>query len=163
MAFVREVLHAEPDPWQADVLRALARGHTRLAIRSGHGTGKTAIAAWTVIWFASTRTPFKIIVTAPTAPQLFDVLYPEIRKWFDRLPPGWRDLWDFSTSDHITLKADQECFITARTSRIETPEAMQGVHSDNVLLVCDEASGIPEPVFESVRRHMSSAAQHARR
>ncbi|MBR3499724.1 MAG: hypothetical protein IKO05_12190 [Selenomonadaceae bacterium] len=35
-AFVREILHAEPQAWQAEALSALA-GHKRLAVRSGHG------------------------------------------------------------------------------------------------------------------------------
>src|SRR5215469_1448063 len=39
-AFVREVLGAEPFEWQASALDALARGHRRLSIRSGHGVGK---------------------------------------------------------------------------------------------------------------------------
>jgi hypothetical protein len=34
---------------------------------------------------------------------------------------------------------------------------MQGVHSANVLLICDEASGIPEQVYESASGSMSSA------
>ena len=49
IAFVREVLGAEPDPWQAEALRALARGHTRISIRSAHGVGKTCFAAWAVV------------------------------------------------------------------------------------------------------------------
>jgi len=155
IAFVREVLHADPDAWQVEALRALARGHTRLAIRSGHGVGKTALAAWAMVWFANTRAPFKVAVTAPTAPQLFDALWPELVKWFNKLPPGWRDLWDI-TSDHITLKGDAECFITARTSRPDKPEAMAGLHSDHVLLVADEASGIDEAVYEAAGGSMSS-------
>ncbi|HEY2416427.1 MAG TPA: DEAD/DEAH box helicase family protein [Steroidobacteraceae bacterium] len=156
IAFVREVLKAEPDPWQLEALRALARGHTRISIRSGHGTGKSAFAAWSVIWFMNTRAPFKCVCTAPTAPQLFDVLYAEILKWFKQLPAPWQALWDTS-SDHIKLKADPESFVTARTSRPESPESLQGVHSTSVLLVCDEASGIPEPVFEAAAGSMSSA------
>ena len=155
VAFVREVLHTEPDPWQLEALRAIAKGHTRVAIRSGHGVGKTAFAAWLVVWFANTRAPFKIAITAPTAPQLFDALWPELGKWFSRLPSGWRDLWDI-TSDHITLKGDKECFITARTSRSDRPEAMAGLHSDHVLLVADEASGVDEAVFEAAGGSMSS-------
>jgi hypothetical protein len=155
IGFVREVLHATPDPWQLEALRGIARGHTRLAIRSGHGVGKTALAAWCMVWFANTRAPFKIAVTAPTAPQLFDALWPELVKWFNLLPPGWRQLWDI-TSDHITLKADQESFITARTSRPDKPEAMAGLHSDNILLVADEASGIDEAVYEAAGGSMSS-------
>jgi hypothetical protein len=155
IGFVREVLHAEPDAWQLEALRALARGHTRLAIRSGHGVGKTALAAWAITWFANTRAPFKVAVTAPTAPQLFDALYPELLKWFQLLPQSWRQLWDI-TGDHITLKGDQECFITARTSRPDKPEAMAGLHSAHVLLVADEASGIDEAVYEAAGGSMSS-------
>jgi len=155
IGFVREVLHANPDAWQIEALRAVARGHTRVAIRSGHGVGKTALAAWCMVWFANTRHPFKIAVTAPTAPQLFDALWPELVKWFGLLPPAWRDLWTI-TSDHITLKSDAECFITARTSRPDKPEAMAGLHSDYVLLVADEASGIDEAVYEAAGGSMSS-------
>jgi hypothetical protein len=155
IGFVREVLHAEPDAWQLEALRALARGHTRIAVRSGHGVGKSAMAAWSCVWFANTRAPFKIAITAPTAPQLFDALWPELVKWFQKLPDGWRNLWDI-TSDHITLKTDQECFITARTSRPDKPEAMSGLHSPHILLVADEASGIDEAVYEAAGGSMSS-------
>ena len=157
IAFIREVLQAEPDPWQIEVLRALGGGHTRLSIRSAHGVGKTALAAWAMVWFGNSHgVPFKCVCTAPTGPQLMDALWPELLKWMKRLPEPWQALWDF-TSDHIRLKADPESFITARTSRAETPESLQGIHSDNVLLVCDEASGIPEPVYESASGSMSSA------
>jgi hypothetical protein len=118
-------------------------------------THNTALAAWTICWFANTRAPFKCAVTAPSSPQLFDVLVPELHKWFERLPGGWRSLWDI-TSDHIRLKADSECFITARTSRADQPEAMAGLHSTHLLLVADEASGIPEPVYEAAGGSMSS-------
>lgn len=156
IAFVREVLKAEPDKWQLEALRALGRGHTRISIRSGHGVGKSCFVAWAVVWFMNTRVPFKSVLTAPTAPQLFDVLVPEVMKWWKVLPPTWQSLWDV-TSDHFKLKADPESFVTARTSRPETPESLQGVHSANVLLVCDEASGIAESVFESAAGSMSSA------
>ena len=113
------------------------------------------MAAWILCWFANTRAPFKAAVTAPSSPQLFDALWPELVKWFNLLPKGWRDLWDI-TSDHITLKADQECFITARTSRPDRPEAMSGLHSAHVLLVADEASGVDEAVYEAASGSMSS-------
>jgi hypothetical protein len=156
IAFVREVLGAEPDPWQAEALRALARGHTRISIRSAHGVGKTCFAAWAVVWFANTRAPMKCVITAPTSSQMFDALWPEVLKWHRVLPDLWRNLWDV-TSDHMKLKSDIETFVTARTARPEQPEAMQGIHSEHVLVVCDEASGIAEPVFEAGQGAMSSA------
>ena len=155
IAFVRDILGVEPDNWQLEALRAVARGHTRLAIRSGHGVGKTCFAAWLCVWFICTRAPFKVAITAPSSSQLFDALWPEFIKWLNILPSGWRDLWDIR-SDRVTLKADQECFVTARTSRPDTPEAMAGLHSAHILLIADEASGIPEQVFEAASGSMSS-------
>jgi phage terminase large subunit len=156
IAFVREVLLQEPDAWQIEALRGFARGFTRHSIKSGHGVGKSCLAAWVVLWFICTRAPFKCALTAPSAPQLFDVLWPELLKWMGRMPEQWQALWDV-TADHITLKSDKECFVTARTSRPETPEAMAGLHSRNILLVADEASGIDEKVFEAASGSMSSS------
>jgi hypothetical protein len=156
IAFVREVLLQEPDAWQIEALRGFARGFTRHSIKSGHGVGKSCLAAWVVLWFCCTRAPFKCALTAPSAPQLFDVLWPELLKWMSRMPEQWQALWDV-TADHITLKSDRECFVTARTSRPETPEAMAGLHSANILLVADEASGIDEKVYEAASGSMSSS------
>ena len=60
------------------------------------------------------------------------------------------------TSDHVTLKSNPDCFITARTSRPDKPEAMSGLHSTHILLVADEASGIDEAVYEAAGGSMSS-------
>jgi phage terminase large subunit len=156
VAFVREVLGAEPDPWQRDVLTALGRGHTRISIRSGHGVGKSTTLAWTMIWFLLTRFPCKTVVTAPSAPQLFDALWSDMRSWLQRLPDAWLMLLDIQ-SDHVSLKArPDDAFISARTSRAETPDSLQGVHSKHVLLVIDEAAGVPEPVFEAAGGSMST-------
>jgi hypothetical protein len=117
------------------------------------------MAAWVITWFANTRAPFKVAVTAPSSPQLFDALWPELLKWFNKLPEPWRALWDI-TANKITLKADQECFITARTSRPDQPEAMAGLHSQHILLVADEASGVDESVYRGGRRVDEHARQH---
>ncbi len=58
--------------------------------------------------------------------------------------------------------APTEMFISARTSRAEQPEALQGIHSENVMLVADEASGVPEQVFEARPRIWSSWTSCAR-
>lgn len=70
--------------------------------------------------------------------------------------PAWMQAVLSVTSDRVEMKgAAAESFVSARTSRAEQPEAMAGVHSDYVLLVADEASGIPEQVFEAAAGSMS--------
>ena len=79
------------------------------------------------------------MVTAPTSSQLFDALFAELKSWIRNLPPYVAELFEV-TSDRVVLRAaPSESFISARTARAETPEALAGVHSQNVLLVCDEA------------------------
>jgi phage terminase large subunit len=154
--FVREVLGATPDPWQHQALLALQRGHTRLSIRSGHGVGKTTFLSWLQLWHILCRFPQKTVITAPSSPQLYDAAWVELRSWMGRLPIAWQSLLD-PTSDRITLRGrPDESFISARTSRAEQPEALQGVHSQHVLLIVDEASGVPEAVWEAAAGSMST-------
>jgi phage terminase large subunit len=108
-----------------------------------------------MLWFLLTRYPVKVVVTAPTSAQLYDALFAELKRWVKELPQPVQDLLDVK-QERIELKASAtEAFISARTSRAEQPEALQGVHSDNVMLVADEASGVPEAVFEAAAGSMS--------
>jgi phage terminase large subunit len=153
--FVREQFGVSPDPWQANVLRDIAAGERAISVRSGHGVGKSAVAAWALVWFLLTRFPCKAVVTAPTSSQLFDALFAEVKHWVGSLPVELQGLLDVKR-DRIELKAAPEsAFISARTSRAEQPEALQGIHSDNVLLIADEASGIPEAVYQAAGGSMS--------
>ena len=153
--FVREVLGIEPDPWQEQVLRWVGEGERRISVRSGHGVGKSSCASWIMIWHLLTRYPQKAVVTAPTVSQLQNALASECKRWVNELPDVLKDQIDVFV-EHIRLKAaPAESFISFSVSRAETPEALAGVHSDHVLLIADEASGVPEGVFEAASGSMS--------
>lgn len=155
VGFVRDILRTTPDPWQIEFLKAISAGHRRISVRSGHGVGKSTAASWAMLHYFLTRYPVKVVVTAPTSAQLFDAMFAELKRWVNELPDILKTLVEVK-SDRIELKAaPSEAFISARTSRAETPEALQGIHADNVLLVADEASGIPESVFEAASGSMS--------
>lgn len=155
VGFVRDILGAEPLPYQAEFLEALADGERKMSVRSGHGTGKSTAASWAMLWFVLLRFPNKVVVTAPTSGQLFDALFAELKRWINELPEPLKVML-IVKNDRVELAAaPSEAFISARTSRAETPEALAGVHSDNVMLVVDEASGVPEAVFEAAAGSMS--------
>ena len=156
--FVKEVLEAEPLPYQAEFLEAIARGERKISIRSGHGTGKSTAASWAMLWYLLMRFPNKVVVTAPTSGQLFDALFAELKRWINELPKPVQQLLTVKSDRVEVSAAASEAFISARTSRAETPEALAGVHSENVLLVVDEASGVPEQVFEAAAGSMSGHA-----
>lgn len=151
----REVFGADLDPWQEKVLRAYGRGERGISIRACHGPGKTWVASVCIWHQLLTRFPQKTVVTAPSRAQLEDALFAEVKALYEHLPPSLRELFDVK-KNRVELKAaPDESFLSGRTARAETPEALQGVHSDHVLLIADEASGVPEQVFEAAKGSMS--------
>lgn len=159
--FVREVFGVEPDEWQAETLRAFWRamfgGATErgISIRSCHGVGKTAVASWLVWYMLVCVYPQKSVATAPSKGQLEDALVVEIGKWYGRLPEPLQRLFTIKKNRIELTAAPEESFFSARTARDENPEALQGIHSDHVLLLADEASGVPEKIFEAAVGSMS--------
>jgi len=154
--FITEVLKWTPYAWQIDVCREYDAGERRITIRSGHGVGKGWLLAGLALHHLLCRFPQKTVCTAPTSSQLFDALWNDIRAFANRLPPLVKGLLEIK-SERIELRvAPQQSFISARTSRAEQPEAMQGIRSDGwTLILGDEASGIPESVFEAGAGSMS--------
>lgn len=158
VGFVRNVFGVEPDKWQAEVLEAVfIDGERKLSIRSCHGVGKTALLAWIAVIACCVLPAAKVIQTAPSGPQLFDALFAETKSWFKQLPPALLALFDLQAERIEHRGAPEDIFVSARTSRAEKPEAMQGIHAERgmVILMPDEASGIPEAVFEASIGSMS--------
>lgn len=157
VGFVRNVLGVEPDPWQVTILGAVQAGERRISIRSGHGVGKTSLESWICCWALTCLPLVKIVITAPSGPQLWDALYAEIKLWMGHLPEALLELFVIGADRIEARSAPERVFLSARTSRAETPEAMQGVHAEGgrVILIADEASGIPEQVYEAGAGSMS--------
>ena len=152
--FVESMLDCKPEAWQKEVLESLL-SDDKIAIKSGHGTGKTALLSWIILWWLCTKIPTKIACTANSAHQLNDVLWSEISKWHRNLPDGFRNLFEFK-SDKINLVGVKDSFAVARTARREQPEALQGFHSPNMLFIADEASGIDNIIFEVAEGSLST-------
>ena len=153
--FVQDILEQEPDPWQKDLLEA-SQKERLLAVKSGHGTGKSTACAWLMLHHMLCFYPQKTVCTAPTAAQLFDALFAELKSQLLRLPPALKDLFEVF-SERIVLKSDPSgSFISARTARKEQPEALQGIHSEHVLLFCDEASNVSDLIFQASGGSLSS-------
>lgn len=145
-----------PWQWKASELLVSKR---RLSIRSGHGVGKSAFLSWCILWFHSCHFPAKTGCTAPTATQMSDVLWAELSMWHrllsERIPAlGTKFNWKIDVFE--MLEAPKESFAVARTARKEKPEALQGLHSQNMMILVDEASGVAEEVFEAGRGSLSS-------
>lgn len=156
--FAREVLGAEPTDQQVEASKALVE-RRRVSIRSGHGTGKSTFMAWCVLWFQACYYPCKVPCTAPTSHQLHDVLWAEIAKWHRIMKekvPELANEFEWSSERFYLKSHPMESFAVARTSRPENPEALQGFHSESILFLIDEASGVAEQVFQVAEGALST-------
>jgi phage terminase large subunit len=106
LVFVRDVLGAIPEPWQAEALKAVGR-HDRVSIRSGHGVGKTTLQAWLVLWFLLTHQNCKVPVAADSQDQLRDTIWPEIAKWHRQLPEALKAMIDVQ-AERVVIVQDPE-------------------------------------------------------
>jgi len=151
VGFVRDVLCAEPDPWQVDVLMALAEGKN-VAVRSGHGTGKSTVASWAVLWWLCNFDNAKVPCTAPTEHQLSDLLWSEMASW---IQSGDLGEWLHWTATRLAAKRNpRTIFAVARTA--SNVESLAGFHAENLLFVVDEASGLPDEMYMPVQGALST-------
>jgi hypothetical protein len=160
--YVKDVLKVEIiEPWQLKGLRSLSNesfvpAMNHISIRSGHGVGKSAWLSWLILWYTSTHFPCKVPCTAPTSHQLEDILWAELAVWRRKMGPQLSELFEV-TSDRMYLKlAPDECYAVARTARKENPDALQGFHAENLLFVVDEASGVPDEIFQPLEGALST-------
>lgn len=137
--------------WQSEALAAYDRGEPRIAIRSGHGVGKSTLVAW-ILWHRILcRFPQKAGVTAPSERQLHDALWAEFRAWGERLNPELRVLVEDRANSAFLKARPSESFISIKTARADQPEAIQGLHSEWELFVFDEASGGQDATWEAAQ------------
>lgn len=149
LRFVVEALKVTPSKQQAEALRVLPKVK-RLSIHSGHGCGKDAFCAWAALWFLSTRTYPKVPATAPTARQLSDILWSEMSKWLRQSILA--DEFVIQKDKIFHKQAPKEWWMRAispsvKASKEEQAETLAGLHADHMLIIVDEASGVPDPMF----------------
>lgn len=128
----------------------------RISVASGHGIGKSMMLAVLILWFLFVHPQSQVACTSPGKEQMYDVLWKELKKWIDAMPPEVGQLYEWEAA-HIRIKeAPQTWFARAKTSSKENTEALAGVHADWVLIAVDEASGVEEPIFETMEGALTS-------
>ena len=144
--FFREVLCFEPDEWQKAAGAYIVKA-SKVSIRSGQGVGKTAFEAGVLLWFLSCYPFARVVATAPTKQQLHDVLWSEVAKWQSKSPLLSALLkW---TKTYVYMQGyEKRWFAVARAAA--HAENIQGFHSDNMLFIVDEASGVDDEIMEAV-------------
>jgi hypothetical protein len=142
-----------PDKWQREQLLRIGEAFKkdpqttiREAISSGHGIGKSTEVAWIILWFMSTRPHCAGVVTANTTSQLTTKTWRELALWHKRALNGHWFNWSATSFKHIDHPETWAVHAVPNTEH--NSEAFAGLHAADVLIIYDEASGIPDKIWE---------------
>jgi hypothetical protein len=141
VGWVRERLSQTVWSKQAEILTSI-RDHRRTAVRSGHGVGKSHVASLVACWWLDTHPPGEafVVSTAPTYAQVRAILWRYIRRNHKagKLPGRVNQ-----TEWHI----DDEIVAYGRKPADHDESAFQGIHARYVLVLIDEACGVPPQLW----------------
>ncbi|MFC5184382.1 hypothetical protein [Actinomadura harenae] len=141
VAWVRERLGQTVWSKQAEILEAL-RDRRKVAVRSCHGIGKSHVAALVACWWLDTHPVGSafVVTTAPTFPQVRAILWRYIRRVHKAAGLSGR-------VNQTEWWLGEELVAFGRKPSDHDESAFQGIHAEHVLVVLDEACGIPEQLW----------------
>lgn len=150
--FFREALHVNPWSKQIEIAESVDR-NDRTGVRSSQKIGKSAIDAWIAVWWAFTRKGGQVVLTAPAAHQVENILWPEVRRVLLPDPtnplkprliePEWLAL-DPRTG--LRLPGERRVFCVTTNE----PEKLAGLSGKNLLFIVDEGSGYPDELWSPI-------------
>jgi hypothetical protein len=158
-----------PRTWQRNILRDI-KGHIernqgqidmetlRSAVASGRGIGKSALVSWLILWMLTTRIGSTVIVSANSEAQLRSVTWGELTKWAAMVINNhWWEIsatklmparWLCELVERDLKKGTRYWAAEGKLWSAENPDSYAGVHNhDGMMLIFDEASGIPDPIW----------------
>lgn len=148
----------ELDQWQVDLVEAFAdvrrkqlglptkinhEGKPWLSVCAMHGPGKTHTAALIANLFNFAYRG-RIVVTAPKFSQLTTRFMPAFRKVKNRAAEFYRDMVD-DGQRCVTWCNDQDWTLLLETAN--KPENLAGHHEAYMLVIVEEATGVPETLW----------------
>lgn len=126
------------------VIAESVRDHRRTAVHSGHNVGKSWVASRLAAWWLDSHEPGTafVVTTAPTGSQIRAIL--------------WRYIGRAHRKGKLRGRVNQtewwigdEIVAFGRKPADYNPEAFQGIHARYVLVILDEAGGIPADLWEA--------------
>ncbi|MCX5070811.1 hypothetical protein OOJ91_33745 [Micromonospora lupini] len=156
VGFVEEVLGDAVWSGQKRLLRSLTT-HQQTAVPSAFGTGKTKSASLAAAYWACVYPPGTAVVVtiAPRWRQVLRQVWPEIRRGVTRAGlPGRVDQAQWTLADSQGLEHVVAYGIAAAPN---SEDAVQGIHSPNLLLVVDEGGGIAPKIGRNMAGLMTGS------
>lgn len=143
VGWMRDVARESPWSKQREIAESV-RDHRYTAVKACHGAGKSFIASRIAAWWVSVYGKAAFVVwTAPRNDQVHGIIGEELRSLPDGVRPGEVNLSG-------TWYLDGKLVGQGRKPADHDAHGFQGIHRPKVLVIIDEACGIPETLWTAV-------------
>jgi hypothetical protein len=148
---------------QVQILESV-RDNRRTAVHACHAAGKSKAAALAACWWLDSHPPGEafVVSTAPSWPQVRSILWREIgrahRKGRLLGRVNQTEWWLAGTGHYTHPTAGEEQIGYGRKPPDQDAEyTFQGIHARYVLVLVDEAGGIPPELWEAIGKLLTTA------
>lgn len=145
VGYARDVLGVTLTDVQAEMLASLVENR-RTAVKASHAIGKTFCAAVAASWWYDCWEQHIVYISAPTWPQCLGLTFKEIKRRRRRLDLPGIILETGMVKDPSEVLAPGH-FIRALNA--ESGEGFQGEHTAPILIIFEEAVGIPMYMWDA--------------
>lgn len=126
----------------------------RVAVASGHGTGKSFCLAWLLDWHLRVFPHSNAILTATNIEQARSVVWKyldDVINTMDARYPWMAGYFVKETRRYYAAPFKDSWYVLPRTASKSSPENLAGQHNTNLLIVVDEASGVDDSIHGVLR------------
>lgn len=166
VSFAREILGVEPWAKQVEILE-MVRDSNRVAVKSGHRVGKSHTIAMLAIWFYCSFEDARVVLSSTTSRQVDAILWRDVkilRARAGRCAPCKREDPD---GERIPTPCPHSALVDGKLGELarsgltsgfreirgftaREAEAITGIAGKNLLFMLDEASGVPDFIFQAM-------------
>ncbi|MDR4027816.1 MAG: hypothetical protein V8Q91_16575 [Bilophila wadsworthia] len=139
---------------QLEFLQAVEKPGCRVAVSSGHGTGKSFLLAWALDWHLRVFHFSNAILTATNIEQARSVVWKyldEVIDAMDTMYPWMKGYFIKETRRYYAKPYKDSWYVLPKTASKSKPENLAGQHNINLMILADEASGIDDAIHGVLR------------
>lgn len=158
VSWARDVLGIHMWSKQVEICESVKR-NKRTVVASCHSSGKSLVSSVLSCWWVAVHPPGSAIVisTAPTYRQVNAILWEEMRKHHRTAEALGLPLPGSITGSDVWKLPNGQMVGMGRKPKDGDSHAFQGIHRRYVLVIIDEAAGVPEELWTGVEAITTTA------
>ncbi len=141
--------------WQQyDVAVDINEPGCRVAVASGHGTGKSHLLAWFLDWHLRVYPKSNAVLTASDIKQCRTVIWKYLDEVMEDMAKNWPWMtpYPIKMAERYYIRGHKDSwYVLPKTASKSRPETVAGQHNVNYVVVVDEASGVIDEIHGVLR------------